>query len=33
VGQIGAGLVRPPKACFDQAVQAMAAAQGRPESG
>jgi hypothetical protein len=33
VGQIGAGLVRPPKACFDQAVQAMAAAQGRPGSG
>ncbi len=28
VGQIGAGLVRPPKACFDQAVQAMAEAQG-----
>ena len=29
VGQIGAGLVRPPKACFEQAVQAMAAALGR----
>ena len=27
VGQIGAGLVRPPKACFDQAVAAMAAAR------
>jgi hypothetical protein len=26
VGQIGAGLVRPPRACFEQAVQAMAAA-------
>jgi Protein of unknown function (DUF1116) len=29
VGQIGAGLVRPPRACFDQAVQAMASALGR----
>jgi len=29
VGQIGAGLVRPPRGCFDQAVQAMAAALGR----
>jgi hypothetical protein len=29
VGQIGAGLVRPPKACFEQAVQAMAEALGR----
>lgn len=29
VGQVGAGLVRPPKACFEQAVQAMAAALGR----
>jgi Protein of unknown function (DUF1116) len=26
IGQIGAGLVRPPMACFEQAVQAMAAA-------
>ena len=29
VGQIGAGLVRPPRACFEQAVAAMAAALGR----
>ena len=29
IGQIGAGLVRPPRACFDQAVAAMAAALGR----
>jgi hypothetical protein len=29
VGQIGAGLVRPPRTCFEQAVQAMAAALGR----
>ena len=29
VGQIGAGLVRPPKICFEQAVQAMAAVLGR----
>jgi hypothetical protein len=29
VGQIGAGLVRPPRACFEQAVQAMAASLGR----
>lgn len=29
VGQIGAGLVRPPRACFDQAIQAMASALGR----
>lgn len=29
VGQIGAGLVRPPRMCFEQAVQAMAAALGR----
>ena len=28
-GQIGAGLVRPPRACFEQAVQAMAAVLGR----
>jgi hypothetical protein len=32
VGQIGAGLVRPPKACFDQAVRAMAAEQIRPRN-
>lgn len=30
VGQIGAGLVRPPRACFEQAVHAMADALGRP---
>jgi hypothetical protein len=29
VGQVGAGLVRPPMACFEQAVEAMAAALGR----
>jgi hypothetical protein len=29
VGQIGAGLVRPPKACFEQAVAAMAEALAR----
>jgi hypothetical protein len=29
VGQIGAGLVRPPRMCFEQAVQAMATALGR----
>ena len=29
VGQIGAGLVRPPAACFEQAVEAMAGALGR----
>ncbi|MDR7423599.1 MAG: DUF1116 domain-containing protein [Armatimonadota bacterium] len=29
VGQIGAGLVRPPMACFEQAVEAMAEALGR----
>ena len=29
IGQIGAGLVRAPRACFDQAVAAMAAALGR----
>ena len=29
VGQIGAGLVRPPAACFEQAVEAMAEALGR----
>jgi Protein of unknown function (DUF1116) len=29
VGQIGAGLVRPPRACFETAVQAMVAALGR----
>jgi hypothetical protein len=29
VGQIGAGLVRPPRACFEAAVQAMVAALGR----
>ncbi len=29
IGQIGAGLVRPPRACFEQAVQAMAATLGR----
>jgi Protein of unknown function (DUF1116) len=29
VGQIGAGLVRPPLACFEAAVQAMVAALGR----
>ena len=33
IGQIGAGLVRPPMACFEQAVQAMAASlQVGPES-
>ncbi|MGH7754327.1 MAG: DUF1116 domain-containing protein, partial [Gemmatimonadales bacterium] len=26
VGQVGAGLVRPPMECFEQAVEAMAAA-------
>jgi hypothetical protein len=29
VGQVGAGLVRPPMACFEQAVEAMAEALGR----
>jgi hypothetical protein len=29
VGQVGAGLVRPPVACFEQAVEAMAQALGR----
>jgi len=29
IGQVGAGLVRPPIACFEQAVEAMAAALGR----
>jgi Protein of unknown function (DUF1116) len=29
IGQIGAGLVRPPRACFEAAVQAMVAALGR----
>jgi hypothetical protein len=29
IGQVGAGLVRPPMACFEQAVEAMAAALGR----
>ncbi len=29
VGQVGAGLVRPPMACFEQAVEAMAASLGR----
>ncbi|MDR7484489.1 MAG: DUF1116 domain-containing protein [Armatimonadota bacterium] len=29
IGQIGAGLVRPPMACFEQAVEAMVAALGR----
>lgn len=29
VGQIGAGLVRPPRMCFEEAVEAMAAALGR----
>ena len=29
IGQIGAGLVRAPRACFEQAVAAMAAALGR----
>jgi hypothetical protein len=29
VGQVGAGLVRPPIACFERAVEAMAAALGR----
>jgi hypothetical protein len=29
IGQIGAGLVRPPKTCFEQAVAAMAAILGR----
>ncbi|MDR7418846.1 MAG: DUF1116 domain-containing protein [Armatimonadota bacterium] len=29
VGQVGAGLVRPPMACFEQAVEAMAQALGR----
>ncbi|MCL6551628.1 MAG: DUF1116 domain-containing protein [Firmicutes bacterium] len=29
VGQIGAGLVRPPMACFEQALEALAAALGR----
>jgi len=29
IGQIGAGLVRPPKTCFEQAVAAMAAVLGR----
>jgi len=32
VGQIGAGLVRPPMACFEQAVEAMAAQVRRPEA-
>jgi hypothetical protein len=29
IGQVGAGLVRPPMACFEQAIEAMAAALGR----
>ncbi len=29
IGQVGAGLVRPPMACFEQAVEAMVAAMGR----
>jgi hypothetical protein len=29
IGQVGAGLVRPPMACFEQAVEAMAEALGR----
>ncbi len=29
IGQIGAGLVRPPRACFEQALGALAAALGR----
>ncbi|OFX34388.1 MAG: hypothetical protein A2Z07_00175 [Armatimonadetes bacterium RBG_16_67_12] len=29
IGQVGAGLVRPPIACFEQAVEAMAEAMGR----
>ncbi|MGH2405272.1 MAG: DUF1116 domain-containing protein, partial [bacterium] len=29
IGQVGAGLVRPPMACFEQAVEAMAAVLGR----
>ena len=29
IGQIGAGLVRPPRACFERAVQAMAETLGR----
>ncbi len=29
IGQVGAGLVRPPLVCFEQAVEAMAAALGR----
>jgi hypothetical protein len=29
IGQVGAGLVRPPMACFEQAVEAMAGALGR----
>ena len=29
IGQVGAGLVRPPMACFEQALEAMAAALGR----
>jgi hypothetical protein len=29
IGQVGAGLVRPPMACFEQAVEAMAATLGR----
>lgn len=29
IGQVGAGLVRPPMACFEQAVEAMATALGR----
>lgn len=29
IGQVGAGLVRPPIACFEQAVEAMAEATGR----
>ncbi|MDR7545403.1 MAG: DUF1116 domain-containing protein [Armatimonadota bacterium] len=29
IGQVGAGLVRPPMACFEQAVEAMVAALGR----
>jgi Protein of unknown function (DUF1116) len=29
IGQIGAGLVRPPRACFEQALEAMAAVLGR----
>jgi len=29
IGQVGAGLVRPPMACFEAALEAMAASLGR----